>query len=90
MLSPADSLPVKHSLAAGSFWNVNFPHLAPGPLTLPPVVTCQPARSPLNVSFTQKGNSFLYDASYAARPQDAGSDVEACFSGRVAVTLLSI
>ena len=90
MLAPADSLPVQQSLAAGSYWNVNFPHLAPGPLALPPVATCQPARSPLNVSFTQQGESFQYDASYAARPQDPGSDVQACFTGQVAVTLLSI
>lgn len=77
-------------LADGEFWNVNLPHHAPGTLALPERVRCQPARSPLNVSYEPTDAGHLYTASYARRPQDPGSDVEACFSGRVAVSRLSV
>jgi 5'-nucleotidase len=81
---------MRQPLGRGCFWNVNFPHLPAGSAPLPQVVSCLPARSPLNVSFAEHEGGYLYDASYAARPQDAGSDVEACFGGAVAVTQLSI
>jgi 5'-nucleotidase len=77
-----------------SLWNVNFPHLAPGSAELPPRVRCEPCRSPLNVSYARQeaGSRFIfnYSASYAERPRDPGSDVEACFANQVAVSLLSI
>ena len=81
-------------LDADSFWNVNFPHLPPAPLPLPERVQCQPARSPLNVSFRSEPASeatlYHYTARYRDRPQDARSDVETCFSGRIAVSRLSV
>lgn len=79
-------------LSAGEFWNVNFPHLEPGPAALPEVAHCVPARSPLRVEFAAGPvpGEFRYAGAYAARPQDAGSDVEACFGGKVAVSRLSI
>jgi 5'-nucleotidase len=77
-------------LGDGEFWNANFPHLAPGQVPLPERVCCKPARSPLNVGFRPVEGGYLYDASYAERPQDAGSDVEAAFAGKVAVSRLSV
>jgi 5'-nucleotidase len=76
----------------GVFWNVNFPHLPPGSAELPELARAKPARSPLNVAFlpAEEAGSYQYTASYAARPQDLGSDVEACFSGRVAVSQLRV
>lgn len=91
-----------HRLAAeehesGLFHNFNFPHLPPGPLQLPEVAATQPARSPLNVEFamtTPQGSpevtEFFYTASYAARPRDPGSDVEAAFSGRISWSRISV
>ncbi|MBE7498509.1 MAG: 5'/3'-nucleotidase SurE [Verrucomicrobiaceae bacterium] len=80
--------------APRSFWNVNFPHLPPDAACLPPRVRCEPARSPLNVSFSRREHPefhlFDYTASYAERPRDPGSDVEACFGGKVAVSLLPV
>ena len=74
--------------AFDGFHNVNFPHLPPGNAALPEVRSTEPARSPLNVAFeavTTEGEapSYRYHASYAERPQDPGSDVEACFGGRI-------
>ena len=80
----------------GEFWNINFPHLPPGPRGLPESVRCEPARSPLGVSYMNNGDDlqwpkrFRYSASYASRPRDPGSDVEACFSGKIAVTRLRV
>lgn len=78
-------------LGKGEFWNVNFPHLEPGARPLPELVHCLPARSPLRVSFAadDAGTSFQYTGVYASRVRDPGSDVEACFGGRVAVSRLS-
>jgi 5'-nucleotidase len=80
--------------APRSFWNINVPHLPPGVNDLPPRMRCEPAKSPLNVSYQRReeadGLVFDYNASYASRPRDPGSDVEACFTDKVAVSLLSI
>ena len=73
-----------------SFWNINLPHLAPGQTDLPPRIPCPPARSPLNVSYTRNEHGYAYSASYASRPRDPGSDVDVCFSGNVAVSLLHV
>lgn len=80
--------------APRSFWNINFPHLPPGEQDIPPRVRCEPAKSPLNVSYQRRdeadGLVFDYNASYASRPRDVGSDVEACFADKVAVSMLRI
>lgn len=73
-----------------TFWNVNLPHLAPGPALLPPRLVCPPARSPLNVSYAKGEHGYAYTASYASRPQDPDSDVAACFSGNIAISLLNV
>ena len=73
-----------------TFWNINLPHLPPGEDELTPRVPSHPARSPLNVSYIQDGTGYVYSASYASRPRDPGSDVEACFGGNVAVSLLHV
>ena len=83
---------LEEPLNEGEFWNVNFPHIEPGPSALPEKVRCVPARSPLRVEFAADAGraEFRYTAAYSTRPQDAGSDVEACFGGKVAVSRLSI
>lgn len=85
------------SLAAGEFWNVNFPHLPSTLCGVPEIVRTQPARSPLGVEFIRRDSpnepsvsEFLYEASYSARPQDSGSDVEACFNGKISVSRVSL
>lgn len=83
---------LEEPLSPGEFWNVNFPHIEPGIFAMPDLTRCQPARSPLRVEFTTEPGrmEFSYTGAYSARPQDAGSDVEACFGGKVAVSRLSI
>jgi 5'-nucleotidase len=83
------------SLAGGEYWNVNLPHLPPGELALPPRVIVNPCRAPLPVSFESTEVSpgrfrHHYNARYADRLADTGSDVEICFGGRIAVARLQI
>lgn len=81
---------IAESPVPGTFHNINFPHLPAGQSAMPEVVTTQPARSPLRVEFavTQPQGSpqiteYFYTASYASRPRDPGSDVEATFAGHI-------
>ncbi|MDZ4287009.1 MAG: 5'/3'-nucleotidase SurE [Prosthecobacter sp.] len=78
-------------------WNVNFPHHPPGDLPIPSMQHCDLARSPLNVSFEglkpdddTATTRYHYTASYAERPRDAGSDVEVCFGGAIALSKLRL
>jgi 5'/3'-nucleotidase len=73
----------------GSFWNVNLPHLRPDDPD-PAVVHCPLDSQPLPVAFRREGDTFVYAGNYHGRPRDAGADVEACFSGRIAVSLLRV
>ncbi len=73
-----------------TFWNINLPHLPADQQMLPPRITCHPARSPLKVSYRKDEQGHIYSASYASRPRDPGSDVEACFNGNVSVSLLHV
>jgi len=78
-----------------TFWNVNFPHLPPGDRDMPESVRCDPARLPLHVRFQRTDidatrTDLQYTAVYAERPRNPGSDVEACFGGKIAVSRLRI
>jgi 5'-nucleotidase len=73
----------------GTYWNVNFPHLDPGSPD-PEIVFCQPCTQPLPVDFRIEGNQIYYCGEYAKRKRDPGSDVDVCFSGKIAVTQLSL
>lgn len=81
----------------GHYFNVNLPHLPAGDLPLPGMVRTQPALSPLPVAYQSLPSAddadvmtLRYSARYADRARDPGSDVEACFSGHVSLSTLSI
>jgi 5'-nucleotidase len=73
----------------GTFWNVNVPHLPPG-APPPETVFCPIERSPLPLEYRRDGETWIYSGSYPHRPRVAGSDVDVCFNGHIAVTLLSV
>lgn len=72
-------------LSDGEYWCANFPHHPPGEMAMPTMKHCQPARSPLNVSYARHEDGHLYNSSYAERPRDAGSDVDVCFGGEISL-----
>jgi len=73
----------------GTFWNVNLPHLLPGEPD-PEVVFCEPSTQPLPVNYRIEGDNFYYVGTYAERDRTPGTDVDVCFSGKIAVTLLRL
>ncbi|XGV96816.1 MAG: 5'/3'-nucleotidase SurE [Leptolyngbya sp. BL-A-14] len=73
----------------GTFWNVNLPHLAPE-APLPEIVFCSPCTQPLPGNYQVDGEYFYYAGEYAKRQRDMNSDVEVCFSGRIAITRIQL
>ena len=72
-----------------SFWNVNLPHLeanAPDPQ----MVFCQPSIDPLPVDYRIEGNQYSYQGEYAKRDRTPGTDVDVCFAGNIAITLIKL
>jgi 5'-nucleotidase len=71
----------------GTFWNVNFPHLTPEEPD-PEVVFCPLDPSPLPLVFQVSADEAVYAGDYQARARRRGSDVDVCFGGRIALTLV--
>jgi 5'-nucleotidase len=87
-------LPVLRDLLArpltpGAFWNVNFPNLNPDAPD-PECVFCPLDPFPLPLSYRQEGDLLRYNGDYHGRRREAGSDVDVCFNGRIAVTELRL
>ncbi|HLO88479.1 MAG TPA: 5'/3'-nucleotidase SurE [Nostocaceae cyanobacterium] len=80
---------LKRPLTPGYFWNVNLPHLLPEEAE-PEIVFCQPCTKPLPVSYRVEGDNFYYVGEYGKRDRTPGSDVDVCFSGKIAVTMLKV
>lgn len=80
---------LERPLAPGTFWNVNLPHLLPKEPD-PEVVFCQPCKQPLPVKYRIEGENLFYVGEYAMRDRTPGTDVDVCFSGRIAVTQLKL
>lgn len=80
---------------AGTYWNINFPHLLPDAPD-PAIVFCAPCTQPLPVVFQENTtdqsavNELIYCARYRDRKRDPASDVETCLSGNIAITQLRI
>lgn len=75
-------------LTAGSFWNVNLPHLETE--AEPEIVFCQASIDPLPVDFRVEGEVYHYKGEYSKRDRTLGTDVDVCFSGNIAVTQISL
>ena len=73
----------------GTFWNVNLPHLAPEEPD-PEVVFCPLDPSPLPLHYRVEAEQATYAGDYQARLRRPGSDVDVCFGGRIAVTLIRV
>jgi 5'-nucleotidase len=81
-------------LAPGSFWNVNLPHLPRGAAD-PQVVYCGLDVRPLDVKYAVNGvaggvTPFVWRGNYHGRERQKGRDVEVCFSGAIAATVIPL
>lgn len=72
-----------------SFWNVNLPHLEPEQPE-PKIILCEPSIDPLPVKFQIKDDLYHYQGEYAKRDRTPGTDVDICFGGNIAVTLIKL
>jgi 5'-nucleotidase len=72
---------------AGSFWNVNLPHGEAIGLA-PLVVRCSVDPSPLPSQYRWSGNQATYEGVYAERPRLTGLDIDVCFGGQIALSLV--
>lgn len=73
----------------GSFWNVNLPHLEPDQPE-PKIIVCEPSIDPLPVKFKIEDDLYHYYGEYAQRDRTLGTDVDVCFGGNIAVTLIKL
>ena len=76
-------------LPPGSFWNVNLPHLEPDQPE-PKIILCEPSIAPLPVDYRVEGDTYYYQGEYAKRDRTPGTDVDICFGGNIAVTLIRL
>ena len=79
----------KRPVAVGEFWNVNYPHVGEGEPT-PRMTECQTDRHPLPLDYVPDAVGWLYSGDYHNRARAAGTDVDVCFGGDIAVAKLSI
>lgn len=73
----------------GSFWNVNLPHLEPDQPE-PKIILCEPSIAPLPVDYRVEDDVYYYQGEYAKRDRNPGTDVDICFGGNIAVTLIRL
>lgn len=73
----------------GSFWNVNLPHLEPEEPD-PDWVFCRPSTDPLPAVYRIDGEYYQYVGDYGKRDRVAGTDVDVCFGGQIAVSQISL
>ena len=73
----------------GTLWNVNFPHPEPDQPE-PDVVFCPLDPSPLPLRYRVEGDRSVYSGDYQSRRRRPGYDVDVCFGGRIAVSLIRI
>jgi 5'-nucleotidase len=76
-------------LAAGQFWNINLP----SPITASAVLDhrfCPLDKHPHRYRYAEDKDSYTYQGIIHDRPRSAGSDVDVCFGGMIAITLMEI
>jgi 5'-nucleotidase len=74
----------------GGFYNVNLPHLSAEEAD-PEIVFCPLDPHPLPLSFHHdETEGALYNGDYQARRRTPGADVDVCFNGQIAVTLMRL
>jgi len=76
-------------IPSGSYWNVNFPHLAAG-ASEPAPTFCTLEPGPLPLGYRQEGDALHYSGNYHQRGRAAGSDVDVCFGGQIAVCQVAV
>lgn len=80
---------LQEPLAAGQFWNINLP----SPITANAPLThrmCPLDKHPHRYRYVEDEGAYRYQGIIHDRPRTAGSDVDVCFGGMIAVTRMEI
>lgn len=72
-----------------SFWNINLPHVFTGEKD-PEIIYCEPSNDPLPIEFRKNGDTFHYTGKYPERFRKKGTDIDICFSGNIAISLVKV
>ena len=72
-----------------TFWNVNLPHPADGAAE-PRIVYCSVDPSPLPVKYRVEAGKARYIGEYQSRERRVGWDIDVCFRGDIAVSLVHV
>jgi 5'-nucleotidase len=72
-----------------TFWNINLPCLPPGAVK-PEMVYCSTDIRPLPLSYQDQSGELRYQGNYHGRSRAEGSDVDVCFSGKIAISRLHL
>ena len=80
---------MKRPHPAATFWNINLPcpERADGQ---PKVIFCPLDLSPLPLGFREDDGLLHYDGKYVERQRKPGADVDVCFSGKIAISEISL
>lgn len=82
---------LRRPLPPRCFWNVNLPHEPNySDNLIPDIVFCPIDPHPLPVAYEHLDGAWHYRSDYQSRKRKLGADVDVCFSGRVAVSLISL
>ena len=73
-----------------SFWNVNLPYRASLSDPLPQLVFCEPSCDPLPIDYRLEDSELIYAGVYRDRSRAPGTDVDVCFNGDIAITMLRV
>ena len=76
-------------LAAGQFWNINLP----SPINADVLLThrmCPLDKHPHRYRYVEDAGAYRYQGIIHDRPRAAGSDVDVCFGGMIALTRMEI
>jgi 5'-nucleotidase len=81
---------MRRPLPPRCFWNVNLPHEPDYSNASPEIVFCPVDPHPLPVHYEQIDGALHYRSDYHARRRKLGSDVDVCFGGRIAVSIVPL
>ncbi len=79
---------LERPLPLRAFWNVNFPD-PESPTAQPQIVLCPIDPGHHAVDYEQTATGFVHRSIYRNRHREPGCDVDVCFSGNIAVTLVT-
>jgi len=80
---------LSHRSEPAVIWNINLPCLPPE-AEAADIVECPLDLSPLPLEFLAEEAGLRYSGEYSKRARTPGSDIDVCFSGKIAVTRIPL